>query len=561
MNFIKKSLITKIIAFIVVMVVILAGSIAYFLEGSVKNVVEGIRKNDQIKMMHVFEYILQGTQGRAFSIRDGALFIGNDPVKGNTMYVDRMKDLTGSVATIFQGDVRVATNLLNERGERQIGSALAAGEIHDAVFNEKRMFLGRNTLFGVDYATIYQPIKDAKGDVIGALFVGVPANQFDGAISSIINGSVLTTVGIGGVIVLLLVIFIRRMLKPITTIEATIGELNRNNLDCRLDDAMIGRADEIGSLAKAVDSFRHTLIEVEGIKKEQEEQKAQAEIEKRRMMNELADSFDASVRKIVETVASAATEMQASSGVLTDIAHQTADQAHSASMASDRSTTNVQTVASAAEELSSSISEISRQIGTSSQVAGNAVIQAQKTDTLVRGLAESAQKIGEVINLINDIASQTNLVALNATIEAARAGEAGKGFAVVASEVKNLANQTARATEEIGAQIAAVQQATGDSVGAIQEITATIERINEVTGSIAAAVEEQSAATQEIARNVQEASSGVQEVSATITQVNQASSESGQAAMQVNQAASELSQQAEILMSEVVSFVNRVRAT
>ena len=559
MHYIKRSMITKVLLLVVVLIMALALSIAYFLDGSVRRTIEEIRKNDQISMMRVLEYTLSGTGNRQFHLKNGELYIGDDAVKGNTLYVDRMKELTGSISTVFNGDTRVSTSLLNEKGERVIGTALAPGAAYDAVFKEKRVFFGRNTLFGTDYSTIYQPIKSANGDVIGALFVGVPADEFDNAIRDIVNGTLITTMIVGGIIVLMVVFFISRMLRPIKMIESTIEELNGNNLNCRLEEKMLMRTDEIGALARSVDHFKNTLIEVDKIKKSQEESKAQAEIEKHRMMNDLADHFDASVRKIVETVASAATEMQASSGVLTDISQQTAHQTEETAAASERSTVNVQTVASAAEELSSSISEISRQIGTSSQVAGVAVSQAQKTDILVQGLAQSAQKIGEVVSLINDIASQTNLLALNATIEAARAGEAGKGFAVVASEVKNLANQTARATEEIGQQITAVQQATTDSVSAIREITTIIEQISEVTGSIAAAVEEQSAATQEIARNVQEASVGVQEVSRNITLVNQASTESGQAASQVNLAATELSQQSETLMSEVVAFVGRVR--
>ncbi len=349
-------------------------------------------------------------------------------------------------------------------------------------------------------------------------------------------------------------VYVTRLItRPLSAIVAFSQDVAGGNLKGKMT---LERKDEIGILSKAITTMVDTL------QQSFEQNKtlaAQAETEKRRTMNELADSFDASVRNIVQTVSSAATEMQASSGVLTGIAQQTAHQADDAANASERSTVNVQTVAAAAEELSSSISEISRQVGTSSQISTTAVVQAQKTDILVQGLAESAQKIGEVVSLINDIASQTNLLALNATIEAARAGDAGKGFAVVASEVKNLANQTARATEEIAAQISAVQQATIDSTTAIGEITSIIEQINEVTGSIAAAVEQQSAATQEIARNVQEASSGVQEVSSNIAQVNQASNESGQAAGQVNLAAKELSQQAEILMSEVGSFIDRVR--
>ncbi len=347
--------------------------------------------------------------------------------------------------------------------------------------------------------------------------------------------------------------------SPLKAVVYSLQSLADGNLNTDIRDTE--RHDEVGDIARTMLVFKENGLRIKQMQEEQERQKEQAETEKRKTMNMLADSFDASVRKIVETVASTATEMQTSSGALIDIAQQTSLQAEGAFAASDRSTTNVQTVASAAEELSSSISEISRQIGTSSQITGTAVIQAQKTDELVQGLAQSAQKIGEVISLINDIANQTNLLALNATIEAARAGDAGKGFAVVASEVKNLANQTARATEEIEQQITTVQQATTESVEALHRISGIIEQINEVTGSIAAAVEEQSAATQEIARNVQEASSGVQEVSGTISQVNQSSSESGQAASRVNQAAVELSQQSEFLMSEVSSFVSRIRSS
>jgi len=221
----------------------------------------------------------------------------------------------------------------------------------------------------------------------------------------------------------------------------------------------------------------------------------------------------------------------------------------------------VQTVAAATEELSSSVNEISRQVSESSRIANVAVDEANKTNITVAGLSDAAQKIGEVVGLINNIASQTNLLALNATIEAARAGEAGKGFAVVASEVKNLANQTAKATEDIQGQVGQMQSVTGTAVDAIKGITGTIQRMSEITTTIASAVEEQGAATREIARNVQQASTGTREVSSNIGGVTQAAGETGHMAGSVLGATKELSRQTDRLRQEVDAFVRRVRTS
>jgi methyl-accepting chemotaxis protein len=348
------------------------------------------------------------------------------------------------------------------------------------------------------------------------------------------------------------------IVKPTAGMTAVMNRLSQG--DKTVDVPSLDRADEIGEMAKAVEVFKHNAIETDRLRAEQEEQKKRAEIEKKQAMNDLADRFEASVKGVVNGVSSGATEMRAAAESLSATAEETSRQATAVAAASEQASTNVQTVASAAEELSSSISEISRQVSQSATIAGKAVDEAQKTDQTVQGLAAAASKIGEVVKLINDIASQTNLLALNATIEAARAGEAGKGFAVVASEVKSLAAQTAKATEEIAAQINAIQASTGDAVTAIKGIGATIAEINEIATTIASAVEEQGAATKEISRNVQQASAGTAEVSSNIGGVTQAAQSTGSAASQMLGSASELSEQSEKLRAEVDRFLAQVRA-
>ena len=322
----------------------------------------------------------------------------------------------------------------------------------------------------------------------------------------------------------------------------------------------VGRKDEIGDVANTMQVFKENILKTRKMEEEAKQNEIRAAKEKKEMMQKMANDFDASVGGIVSAVSSASTELESSAQAMAATAEETSRQAGAVAAASEQASANVQTVASAAEELSASISEISGQVAQAAKVAAGAVEEANRADGMIQGLAQSAQKIGEVVELITSIADQTNLLALNATIEAARAGDAGKGFAVVAAEVKNLANQTAKATEEIGGQIGGIQAATKNSVDAIQSIGKVIGEINQISSAIAAAVEEQGAATKEIARNVDQASAGTKDVSSNIAGVTQAAGETGQASGQIQQAAQELSQQSEKLRTEVGKFLAQIRA-
>jgi methyl-accepting chemotaxis protein len=275
---------------------------------------------------------------------------------------------------------------------------------------------------------------------------------------------------------------------------------------------------------------------------------------------ESLDRVGATFYGIIATVSSAATELEATAGALTHTAELTQRLSTSVAAASEEASSNVQSVASATEELGSSVNEISRQVQESSRIAGEAVRQAEATDARIAQLSQAASRIGDVVKLITAIAEQTNLLALNATIEAARAGEAGRGFAVVASEVKALASQTAKATEDISTQISSMQSATRESVAAIKEIGTTISRISEIAATVAAAVEEQGGATQEIAKNVQRAARGTAEVASNIVEVNRGAAETGSASGEVLAAAGSLAGESTRLKDEIENFLNTFRA-
>ncbi|MBR0811352.1 PAS domain-containing protein [Bradyrhizobium diazoefficiens] len=381
-----------------------------------------------------------------------------------------------------------------------------------------------------------------------------------------IGGATLSTGGSAGLILSLLAVVgaavvsfagfatMRAIQGPMQHLNETLVNLVQDKLDNRI---VIERDDEIGEALRNLQTvqtiIRFSRDEVQAVQR-------RAETQRKADMTKLADGFEAAIGEIVETVSSAATELEASASTLSSTAGRAQELATVVASGSEAASTNVHSVASAAEEMSSSVREIGRQVQDSSRIASEAVSQAHATTERVSELSRAASRIGDVVELINAIAGQTNLLALNATIEAARAGEAGRGFAVVASEVKALAEQTAKATGEIGQQVGGIQAATQDSVSAIGEISGTIARLSEIAAAIAAAVEQQGAATREIARNVQQAAQGTQQVSSNVGDVQRGASETGSASSQVLSAAQMLSRDSNRLKLEVGKFLNSVRA-
>ena len=401
-------------------------------------------------------------------------------------------------------------------------------------------------------------IGQNKGDVIAVFSSSLSTVKDVAALRDLLlwmSGGALVAVLL--VILAIRAIFGRVITRRLTAMTTAMRGLAEG--DHMVEIPVQAGADEIAEMASAVEIFKRNAVKTERLQVEQNAEQAR-KLQRQAAVEQHIASFEQGVRDTLDQLTSAAAEMRTTSQGMSATSDKTTARTTAVAGVVEEVSGNMQTVAAAAEELLSSVSEIGRQVDHSSKIAGQAVEEAGHTNATVLTLSQAAQKIGDVVKLITSIAEQTNLLALNATIESARAGEAGKGFAVVAAEVKTLANQTAKATEEIGAQVTSMQHATGDAVNAIGNITCTITTISEIAEAIAASVEAQGAATREIARNVQEAANGANAVSSNITGVNEAAHETGIVSGEVLASAEKLGRQAAALRADVDRFLANIRA-
>jgi methyl-accepting chemotaxis protein len=471
--------------------------------------------------------------------------------------IEKIKSLVGDYARRTQEISAVRTEVIGIEAKRAAGAELPAEAVaRIAKLDDEAGRIAREVTLpiAVELESLITKVAD---------FAKHRAEEENAALLQEMSSAERNALVIGIAAALLLiaacVFSVFTIARPMRALSVSMEELAGGNFGVVLPG--LGRKDEVGDVAGAVEKFK--LVAEQKARDEAEAKIQQDQIAARQRkaeMVKLADSFESAVGEIIETVSSASTELEASASTLTATAERSQHITTTVATASEEASASVSSVASATEELSSSVNEISRQVQSSARMANEAVDQARKTNDRVGELSKAAARIGDVVELINTIAGQTNLLALNATIEAARAGEAGRGFAVVASEVKALAEQTAKATGEIGHQIAGIQSATQESVGAIKEISGTIEKLSEISSTIAAAVEEQGAATQEISRNVQQAAQGTQQVSSNISDVQRGANETGSASSQVLSAAKSLSRDSSRLKLEVGKFLNTVRA-
>jgi methyl-accepting chemotaxis protein len=500
-------------------------------------------------------------------IRDGIverIEIPKMPEFSDHKIVDRATSYVGGTATLFVYDeasqqfVRRTTNVKKENGDRAVGTQLAADHPAQAILRRSQAYKGPAMLFGRRFYTAYQPVFGATGKVIGIVYVGIPTAQLDGMLWQALVAMAVAAAVAALLVLGMTMVIVRCVTKPLKAVTETLTVLAAGKTDVEVQHTE--RHDEIGAIARTVGVFKNNRIERRQLEAERISNEKLAIDRRKAELNQFVEDFRTKISGIIEQVLKSSGQFEKDAQQLSLTAHSTAEMSGQSAGASRQASEHVRSAAAASNELSQSIVEISRRVHESNGVTGDAVKQADATDERMTELSAAGDRIGDVVKLITSIAEQTNLLALNATIEAARAGDAGRGFAVVAQEVKNLAGQTAKATDEISAHIVNMQRATGESVSAIKAIGLTIERISGITTSISSAVEQQGTATQSIAEGVQAAASGTLDVADNIERVAKNARETETTSDLMLNSAQELSDVSTHLRDEVEKFLDSVRA-
>ncbi len=501
------------------------------------------------------------------SIRDGVVQrveVAKMPEFTDHRIVDRATSYVGGNATLFVYDdatsqfVRRTTNVKKENGDRAVGTQLAPDHPGQAILRRGEAYKGPAMLFGRRFYTVYQPVFDPAGKVIGIIYVGTGMDELDGMLWQAIYAMAIAA-GVAALLALVATgLLVRRVTKPLKAVAESLTVLADGGTDVEVRYA--DRHDEIGVIARTIDVFKTNRIERRQLEADRVNAEKSASERRKAERDQFVEGFRTKIGGIIEQVMNSSGRFEKDAQQLSLTAHSTAEMSGQSANSSRQASEHVRSAATASNELSQSIVEIGKRVQDSNNVASEAVKQATATDERMTELSAAGNRIGDVVKLITSIAEQTNLLALNATIEAARAGDAGRGFAVVAQEVKNLAGQTAKATEEISSHIVNMQRATEESVEAIKAIGQTIERMSEITGAISAAVEEQDAATKNIAHGVQAAAGGTLDVADNIERVAHGANETETTSGQMLQSAKALSEVSVHLRDEVEKFLDSVRA-
>jgi len=492
--------------------------------------------------------------------RDGSghLTLNGQPLGNAAVAVNTVRTIDGADATIFDGDVRIATTLSGAHGHSLVGSRLAAGPVHDRVLLRGETYVGQASIAGIRYLTVYKPILDSHGQPIGILFAGTKLTQAAKAIRRIVNEGLVIGFAVTLVVALLSGLALRVSVRPLTALAASVRQIATGDLDHPAP--CLDRTDQLGEIGRAVETLRVGVRAGREVEARAEAERA-ARTRSQAAMDQLTRDFTTTISGVLAKLGHSAEGVRQAAVDMTDVANQTRSDMLGAAAEAESSAQNLSCVASATSELTANGAEISRQVAQVSAATDSAMSEAQATSLTVEGLDETVRQISAIVTLISEIAGQTNLLALNATIEAARAGDAGKGFAVVASEVKQLATQTNKATARIGEQIAAIQDATREAVSAVRNVSGVIVQAGQAAATIAASIDQQDDATREIALQVQTVSQATVNANQTMRSASDLAASSEQKSRSVLAIADQVASLTASLQAEVDDFLAATKAS